>query len=151
MNMRRDPMIYVAAALIVAAFLTAAWMVFAASSRQLTSLESVLFQILIFAAGLSGSFIAGRNSSLKAAQEMIRPHARSAFRRLFSMNRSLQNLSAMISEMRRDKPDQRLDTIQSLVNEQIWTGQDSLADWRDIIPEDMAEFERRQAGNGNER
>ena len=151
MNMRRDPMIYVAAAMIVAALLIAVWMAFSASSRQLTSLESVLFQILIAAAGVSGSFIAGRNSSLKAAQEMIRPHARSAFRRLFSMNRSLQNLSAMISEMRRDKPDQRLDTIQSLVNEQIWTGQDSLADWRDIIPEDMAEFERRQAGNGNER
>lgn len=151
MNTRRDPMIYVAAALIVAALLIAAWMVFSASSRQLTSLESVLFQILISAAGVSGSFIAGRSSSLKAAQEMIRPHARSAFRRLFSMNRSLQNLSAMISEMRRDKPDQRLDTIQSLVNEQIWTGQDSLADWRDIIPEDMAEFERRQAGNDSER
>lgn len=142
-------MSYIAAGLIVAAFAAAGWMVFIASSRQLTPLENTLFQILILAAGLSGSFIAGRNSSLQAARDMIRPHARSAFRRLFSMNRSLQTLSAMISEMRRDKPDQRLDTIQFLVNEQIWTGQDSLADWSDIIPEDIAEIERRQAQNDN--
>lgn len=140
MNLRRDPMMYVAAALIVAAFIVAGYMTYVSASRQLSALESALFQILVLAAGISGSFIFGRIAALKASRDVIRPHARSAFRRVFSLYKSLYNLSDRIEEMRRDDPDPRLDVIQTTVDEQITTGQDALEDWRDIIQDDVDEI-----------
>ena len=128
----------------VGAFAALSW------SRAPTPFETVLFQVVILITGLLGSYIYGKNSAAEAARDVIKPQARSAFRRLFSMNRNLKSISAIISGMRRDKPDQRLDTIQFLVDAQIWTGQDSLADWSDIIPEYMKEIERGQAQNDNE-
>ena len=133
-------MTYVAAALIAAALLTAVWMGFAASSRQLTSVENVLFQILMLAAGLSGSFIAGRNSSLQAAREMIRPHARSAFRRALSLHRSLYGLSMRIEALQEEGRDPRLDVVRAVVDEQIVAGLDAMEDWRDIIEDDVDEI-----------
>lgn len=137
---RRNPMPYIAAGLIAAAFAAAGWMVFIASSRQLTPLEDVLFQILILAAGISGSFIVGRISASSAARDVIRPHARSAFRRVFSLYKSLYNLSDRIETMRRDNPDPRLDVIRATLDAQITTGQDALEDWRDIIKDDVDEI-----------
>ena len=57
-----------------------------ATKRTLSSLESTLWQIFVFASGLAGSFIFGRQSAREAAREMIKPHARSAFRRLLSVS-----------------------------------------------------------------
>lgn len=69
------------------------------------------------------------------------------------MNRSLKRLLGMIEDMKQDRPDHRLDMIQILVEEQVWTGRDSLADWRDIIPEEVREIEesdRRRVDNDND-
>ena len=140
MNMRRDMMTYVAAALIAAALLTAVWMGFAAFSRQLTSVENVLFQILMLAAGISGSFIFGRNSSLRAAREVIRPHARSAFRRALSLYKSLYGLSIRIESLQEEGRDPRLDLVRAIVDEQIVAGLDAMEDWRDIIEDDVDEI-----------
>ena len=118
----------------------AAIMVYASSRRELSSLEWALFQAVILGGGLSGSFLFGRMSALQAARDVVRPHARSAFRRVFSLYKSLYNLSDRIEEMRRDDPDPRLDVIQTTVDEQITTGQDALEDWRDIIQDDIDEI-----------
>ena len=60
--------------------------------RDLTTLESGLFQLLILTSGLLGSYIFGRNSARSGAIELIKPHARGAFRRVTALYNSLYRL-----------------------------------------------------------
>lgn len=112
--------------------------------RNLNGLESALWQIFTFAAGLSGSFIFGRQSAREAAREIIKPHARSAFRRVLSLYRSLARASATIKLSQAPESEEalqvtlaRLDTI---VTEQLAAADDALEDWRDIVPDDVKEL-----------
>ena len=116
--------------------------------RSVSAVENTLFQILISVTGLLGSYIFGRNSARAGAIEVIKPHARAAFRRVTALYNSLYRLSEKIEELKGEVPDHRLDLIQALVNEHIATGQDAIEDWRDIVPEEVAEIERRSASNG---
>ena len=122
-------------------------LIFVAQSRPLTPLEGVLFQLVILAAGLSASYMIGKNAAMEAARGLILPHARSAFRRVLSLYASLDNLSGMIEGMRRDAPDHRLDVIHAIVDGQIYTGEDALEDWRDIIPDDVDDMLQRYSRN----
>ena len=115
------------------------------SVQDLTPRENALFQVLISATGLIGSYIFGRTSARDAALEVIRPHARSAFRRVTALYGGLYRLSEKIEEFKTEDSDPRLDMIQFMVNEQIATGQDAMEDWRDIVPEEVEEIERRNA------
>ena len=113
------------------------------SLRDPTTFESLLFQLIVLVIGLLGSYIFGKNSARAGALEVVRPHARSAFRRVRALYLSLYLLSERIEEMKEEKPDYRLDIIQALVHEHIRTGQDALEDWRDIIPVEIKEIEGR--------
>lgn len=62
------------------------------TTRTLTGLESFFWQIFVFGVGLVGSFIFGRQSAREAAREIIKPHARSAFRRLLSISKSFSGI-----------------------------------------------------------
>lgn len=110
-----------------------------------TTFEVVLFQLLILVTGLLGSYIFGRTSAHASALELIKPHARSAFRRVTTLYSSLYRLSERIEELNEGDHDNRLELIQALVNEQITTGQDAMEDWRDIVPEEVEQIERRNA------
>lgn len=114
------------------------------TTRTLTVLESTLWQIFVFAAGLTGSFIFGRRSAREAAREIIKPHARSAFRRVLSLYRSLARASVTIKLSQVPEPEEdpqvtlaKLDTI---VIEQLAAADDALEDWRDIVPDDVKEL-----------
>ena len=124
-------------------------LVFVAQSRPLTPLEGILFQVVILAAGLAASYMVGKNAAKEAARGIIRPHARSAFRRVYNLYASLFRLSTRIEVLNDQNPDQRLELIRALVDEQFATGRDALEDWRDIIPEDVDEMERRYTDNDN--
>ena len=115
--------------------------------RDMSLVENTLFQVLISGTGLLGSYIFGRSSARAGALEVIRPHARAAFRRVFGLYRSLYRLSETIENLKDEGPDHRLDLIQALVHEHIATGQDAIEDWRDIVPDEVAEIERRSATN----
>ena len=123
-----------------------------ATKRTLSSLESTLWQIFVFASGLAGSFIFGRQSAREAAREMIKPHARSAFRRLLSLYHSLSRAataieSAQISDSREDYQ-VALARLEEIITEQLSTADDALEDWRDVVPEDVEELEqKRQSDN----
>ncbi len=78
--------------------------------------------------------------SQEAIQQAGRLHSRSAFRRVNAIHRSLQRLSETIKSMQGENQDVRLDVIQAIVQEQIWTARDSIEDWRDIIPDDVNEI-----------
>ena len=106
----------------------------------------MLFQLVVLITGLLGSYIFGRNAARAGALDVIKPHARAAFRRVTALYNSLYRLSTRIEELKDEESDHRLDLIQALVNEQITTGQDAMEDWRDIVPEEVEQIERRNAG-----
>lgn len=131
-------------------------MIVVSSSRPLSTLEAILFQMLIWLTGLYGSFRLGRSSEMKSAREAIRLHARPAFRRALELYYRLYDLSNEIESLKREGPDHRLDIVQAIVNEQIRTGNSTIEDWRDIVPEDvedvvsrLSQMENREGDNEN--
>ena len=119
--------------------------------RSMSAVENTLFQVLISGTGLLGSYIFGKNSARSGALEVVKPHARAAFRRVFALYNSLYRLSSTIEDLKQEGPDYRLNMIQILVHEHIATGQDAIEDWRDLVPEEVEEIEgiyyRRRASN----
>ena len=136
---------HISAALLVGLSLTG-FSVFAyvATTRPLTDLESVFLQFFSVATGFLGTFMVGRLSAKSAAADVIKPHARSAFRRLLSLYGSLHRMATIIAESGR--PSQIEDYRETLAKleviaiEQISAADDALADWRDIVPEDVEEL-----------
>lgn len=98
--------------------------------------------MLTLGAGLSGSFWLGRSSAAEAARDVIRPHARSALRTILALRDSLFRLSIRIEEYKQDANDDQLDTIQSIVHEQIPICGSAVEDWRDVVPDDVDEVIR---------
>ena len=115
--------------------------------RNMSPVENTLFQVLISGTGLLGSYIFGRSSARAGALDVVRPHARAAFRRVAGLYNGLYRLSETIENLKEAGPDHRLDLIQALVHEHIATGQDAIEDWRDIVPDEVEEIERRSAPN----
>lgn len=139
-------------ALIVGAVAVAVAFSVIAGRRSLTGLEAVLLQAFSLFAGLIGSFLFGRQSAEGAARQMLKPHARSAFRRLLSLYQSLSRMARVIESARVDPQDwsgrnlgadRTLEVLRAIVTEQISTADDALEDWRDLVPEDVAGIRQR--------
>lgn len=130
-----------ASALVLVSVGISAVVAYTVTRRTLTGLESVLWQIFVFAAGLAGSFIFGRQSAAQAARDMVKPHARSAFRRLLSLYESLHwAMNEIKSALRSGSTQQHQETlarVEAVVTAQLTTADDALEDWRDIVPEDV--------------
>ena len=119
--------------------------------RTLTGLEWMIVQIFALVVGLFGSFIFGRQSATKAGREIIKPHARSAFRRLLSLYMSISRVANIIA-MSKNSEDSHgtLEKIEVIVIEQLATADDALEDWRDIVPEEVDELSRKLHTNRSE-
>lgn len=122
--------------------LTSIFFLYIASQRNLTSLENTLLQVMSLGLGLIGSYVMGKESSKEQAYEMIRPHARSAFRRLLSLYNSISRLGVAIEQSRSalvlgDPTSMVLDKLQAIVIEQVSTADDALEDWKDILPDEL--------------
>ena len=128
------------AVLVLASVVVAVGFVYLATIRTFTSLENILFQTIALGIGLAGSFFFGRQSAKAAAREMIEPHARSAFRRLISLYDGLSRVAKTITGTEDDEV--KLKIIEAIVVDQISTADDALADWRDVVPEAVAELTR---------
>jgi hypothetical protein len=121
-----------------------------ASRRDLNGLENTLFQVLSLGLGLLGSFIFGRESAKDAALEIIKPHAKSAFRRLISLNQSLYRVASVIASARQGNEDEMgkaavLPVLEAVVTEQLVAVNHALEDWRDVVPEEYDEVNKRLA------
>lgn len=114
------------------------------TTRDLTYLELTISQILPLAVGLFGSYIFAQQSATKAGREIIKPYARSAFRRLLSLYMSISRVANII-EMSKNSEDSHgtLDKVEVIVREQLATADDALEDWRDIVPEEVDELSRK--------
>jgi len=84
--------------LIVVSLIVEGVFAYVATERTLTNLESVILQAFALGAGLIGSFVFGRQSAREVAREIIKPHARSSFRRLLSLYQSLSRVGSTIEE-----------------------------------------------------
>ena len=141
--------------LVLVSIVIAGFVAYTATTRSLSGVESVLWQIFVLAAGLTGSFIFGKQSVQEAAREIIKPYARSAFRRLLSLYRSLQRTSTAIKSSQDSESDGDyqvvLAKLEAIVTEQLATADDALEDWNDIVPEDVAELKQKlQSDNTTE-
>lgn len=135
---------FLAGALIVAAVVVAVAFAIVASERTLTALEGVLLQSFSLVAGLVGSFLFGKVASRQAAREMIKPHARSAFRRLISLFKSLSRVAKIIADAQSTETAKdysiALKQLEAVVMEQLATADDAMEDWNDVVPEDVQEL-----------
>ncbi|MYA99802.1 hypothetical protein F4X90_09005 [Candidatus Poribacteria bacterium] len=122
-------------------------LVYIITDPPLTDLENILLQVIFLAVGCSVSFFVGQKSVEKAAKEIIKPHARSAFRRLISLYESLSRASTEIQSLDNSESleDYRvaLAKFDAIVTEQLNTADDALEDWRDIVPEDVEELKQK--------
>ena len=127
-------------------------MAIVSSFRPLSDLETILFQVVTLITGLFASYRFGRNAARDAAFDVIRPHARSAMRRLLALADSLYRLSDRIEGYKvDDNGNGRLDEIQAIIDEQIPHGRSAVEDWRDIVPEDVEEILQQSMGQEGER
>ena len=126
----------------------AVFVVITSSKRALTSLEATLLQVVILGTGVWSTYL----FSQKAARMAAKPHARSAFRRVTSLYAGLFYLKKVIDLHRvreTEAPTQVVAVIEAVVDQQVNTVADALEDWRDIVPEEVADLER-QLGEGRE-
>ena len=121
-------------------------LVYIVVDTPLTDLENVLLQIIFLAIGCSVSFFVGKKSVEKAAKEIIKPHARSAFRRLVSLYESLSRASTQIQSLDNSESSEdyrfTFGVLDAIIIEQLSTADDALEDWRDIVPEDVEELKQ---------
>ena len=87
------------------------------------------------------------NFDREAAKEIIKPHARSAFRRLLSLYQSLSRVATTIeSSQNFESPVENqvtLAKLETIVVEQLASADDAIEEWKDIVPEDVEELDRR--------
>jgi len=113
---------------------------------KLTAFELIMSQLFISGAGIYVSFIRGEQSAQEAANDIIKPHARSAFRRILVLYNRLFALAQEVEKTRIENKDNQkleseLDKIRFILQDQIQTIDSSLEDWRDIVPDEVAEAE----------
>ena len=132
--------------LVLVAIGVSALVVYTTTTRALTAVESTTWQVFILTAGLAGSFIFGRQSAKEAAKEIIKPHARSAFRRLVSLYESLSRASTQIQSLDNSESSEdyrfTFGILDAIITEQLSTADDALEDWNDIVPEDVEELKQ---------
>ena len=122
-----------------------AYILIVAVIRPLTGFESILFQVIILLISIVASYIFGFKSAKSAAKELIKPYARSAFRRLLSLSNGLLRLAATIQKTRLVSesgtiPTYALDKLEVMATDLIYTSGDALEDWHDIVPEDLKDL-----------
>lgn len=113
-----------------------------ATIRILTTLENVLFQIIILVIALYGSYLTGKQS----ANDSLKLHARSAFRRVLLLYSGLSRLNERIvidqdKAINQIKPS-NVDIYEAIINEQIYAANDAMEDWRDLVPEEVEAVEK---------
>lgn len=142
---------FAAAVLLLLGLGVSGFFVYEATARTITPLEGALFQFFALAAGLTGSFIFGKQSARAAAQEIIKPHARSAFRRLTSLYLGLSKIARAIKAARNLRSDSvELAELDGLVMSQLATADDALEDWRDIVPEELDDLRQRLSASSSD-
>ncbi len=126
-------------------------------------LAAAILQAVTLVFSVYGSYMLGQVSARQAAQELVRPHARSAFRRMQNLYAALGRLHEAVGQqlMRLSSLEGMDDKnfehvraslmlLEAVVIEQIATGEDAIEDWRDLVPDEVAEIERKARERGED-
>lgn len=110
------------------------------------ALASGLLQAFTFIVALIGAYIFAKPAAEVAAKDVIKAHARSAFRRQIGLYRGLGRLideiDSQVTEAADDSSKLRLKILRAMIVEQAGMSGDALSDWRDLVPEDVAQIEQ---------
>jgi hypothetical protein len=144
----------IGAGLILAALVLGIATVYVGTQKQPNALAAALLQAITFVFSIIGAYFFATASAQVAAEDMIRPHARSAFRRVRNiyagLGRILREVDNQIDIQDDDKARLSLQIVRSMVIEQASTADDALEDWRDLVPDEvrMIEDEARARAQG---
>lgn len=126
-------------------------------------LAAGILQAVTLVFSVYGSYVLGQASARQAAQELVRPHARSAFRRMQNLYAGLGRLQEAVGQQLtrlsslKGMDDKTVDfahvrgsltLLETVIIEQIATGEDAIEDWRDLVPDEVAEIERKARERG---
>lgn len=156
----RSPVGFVGPALLVAAVAVSVFKIAQSGERTLNQTELAAFDAITLILSFLGSAAIGGQLQERATRRLIGPHGRSAFRRAAALFAALSRFQQQIGKERASLAsqvddqefvamavvDMALDAIMTQVGEQVQTANDAMEDWRDVIPEDIAEMERELAG-----
>lgn len=137
---------FLAGLLVFIAVGISALVVYTTTTRILTPVESILWQIFALTTGLAGSFIFGRQSAREAAKEILKPHARGAARYLVSLYKSISRARsvAAVELPQSFESYERYYVIRAyltaIFTEQLATADDALENWRDILEEEVEDL-----------
>jgi hypothetical protein len=110
------------------------------------ALASGLLQAFTFIVALIGAYIFAKPVAEAAAKDVIAAHARSAFRRQIGLYRGLGRLideiDSQAAEADDDNAKLRLKILRAMIVEQVGMSGDALSDWRDLVPEEVAQLEQ---------
>jgi hypothetical protein len=147
------------ALLVLLSVVLACLTVWVATRKHPNTFAAALIQGMTIVSGTVGSYIFAKASVRDAARELIRLHARSAFRRIRGIYSALAQLYDLIEDRLADLRLQHhalrpgTDTVdyeqvhltlimlQHIVAEQANTLDDALDDWRDIVPDEIKVIE----------
>ena len=140
----------------VAAMIIAVVTVRVATAKTPDATAVGLLQAITLILTVGASYAFGRTSARQSAVEIIRPHARSAFRRGFGLYQAFGRLGQSVTdrlvvlEQIAETNDgaveilhirAAMDLLEVQIIEQIGTANDALEDWRDIVPSEVAAVE----------
>jgi hypothetical protein len=128
-------------------------------------LALAILQAITLVFSVYGSYVLGQVSARQAAQDLVRPHARSAFRRMLNLYAALGRLHTEVGQQLTrlttltSMDDKTLNfehvraslmLLEAVVIEQIATGEDAIEDWRDLVPNEVAEIELKARERGED-
>lgn len=128
------------------------------SRKEVTDFELGLLQFILFAGGAALTWIFGRRSVKAEAEDLIRRDGQKAIRRIVNLadgvtyfdgilNRESTQLEVMAGDNDGMVPvaavGAAFDALADHVPGQLRTLDDAIQDWRDIVPEQVADLERR--------
>lgn len=137
-------------ALIALAVFSSVLFVNKASERKLSDLENIQFQIITMSIGIAGSYLLGGVTAREAAEDIVRPHAKSAFRRVMALYASLARLHETMDKVKptlvaTPQAIAAIERFQDLVIEQINTSGNTIEDWGDLVPDEVAKVKEQSA------
>jgi hypothetical protein len=117
--------------------------------KPTNALATALLQAFTFILTTLGAYTFAKASANTAARELVRPHARSAFRRQRGLYMGLGRLIDEIDSQSAEQDDENvklgLKILRAMIIEQVGMSGDALDDWRDLVPDEVAQLEASSA------
>lgn len=122
-----------------------------------SGLENGLLQFIFFAVGTCIAIFLGYISAKEQAKEIVRPHGRKAVRRIVTLGTQVRSLGSVLQVERERfshqaeaggkleayEVEKTLEILASQLEGQLRTIEDSIEDWRDVVPEEVSALEER--------